>query len=257
MKRVDCCVLACLVSSLEVLLVIPAVAADADRLRPKRTVAPAVVSVAFAPDGSWLAAARNREIVIIDVGAGAVRETLAGAENPVNALAVSPDGRHVAAGEGEAGAAGAVLVWEIGKPEPRRMTGHSDSIYAVAFSPDGARLVTASYDKLLILWNLATGEPVATLKHHTGPVFSAQFSPDGKSIVSGGADQTVKLWNAETGERILTLGEATKGVNAAAFHPQGIELAAAGADRTIRLYEWNGTTARFKRGTIAHDAPIL
>lgn len=226
-------------------------------LKPTRAISPAVVSLAYAPNDTWVAAGRGREVVLIDSATGALRETLKGAAHRINAVAVSSNGLLVAAAEGEAGTSGAALVWELGKPDPKRLAGHTDSIYAIDFSPDGTRLLTGSYDKLLILWNVATGEQIATLKHHTGPVYSAQFSPDGKSLVSCGADQTVKLWNAETGERILTLSEATKGVNAAVFHPQGNELAAGGVDRTIRVYEWNGTTARFKRGAFAHDAAIL
>src|SRR5262249_26327059 len=133
----------------------------------------------------------------------------------------------------------------------------SDSIYALAFHPAGDKLVTASYDKLLILWDVAGRKELHTLKHHTAAVFAASFSPDGKTLVSAAADQTVKLWNVETGQRITTLIEPTKGLNTVAFHPRGHEIAAAGIDKMIRVYEWNGTAARLKRSAFAHDAPIL
>ena len=218
---------------------------------------PAVTGVAFSADGATLAVSRGREVLVVDPATGAVRQTLRGSRHTLNGVAIHPNGTHVAAAGGEPGAGGEVLVWPLTGGEPQRWNGHADAIYALAYSPDGTRLVTASYDRLLLLWNSATGEAFATLRHHTGPVYAAQFSPDGKAILSGGADQTVKLWNSTTGERILTLSEATKGIQAVAFHPKGAEFAAAGGDRTVRVYEWNGTTARLKRSTFAHDATVL
>jgi WD40 repeat protein len=226
-------------------------------IEPKGSVAAAISSVAFSPDGRWLAAARHHEVLLIDAAAGRVEQTLAGAENPINSIAFSPDGRRVAAAEGLPSVVGNVRLWEIGGKEPRVLTGHVDSIYAVAFNPAGDKLVTASYDKLLILWEVATAKELHALKHHTAAVFAAAFSPDGKTLVSAAADQTVKLWNVETGQRITTLTEPTKGLNAVAFHPRGHEIAAAGSDKMIRIYEWNGTVSKLKRSSFAHDAPIL
>ncbi len=226
-------------------------------IEPKVSVAAGIAAVAFSPDGKLLAAARHREISLVNLRTGHIEQTLAGAENPINAVAFSPDSSRLAAAEGLPSVVGHVRIWQLGSPEPRVLTGHTDSIYALAFSPAGDRLVTASYDKLLILWDVAAGTELHTLKHHTGAVFAVAFSPDGKALVSAGADQTVKLWSVETGQRIVTLTEATKGLNAVAFHPRGHEIAAAGVDKMIRIYEWNGTTAKLKRSAFAHDAAIL
>ncbi len=226
-------------------------------IEPKVSVAAAISAVAFSPDGQWLAAARHRDVLLIDAATGKIVQTLTGAENPINAVAFSPDIHSVAAAEGMPSIVGHVRVWQIGGNEPRVFTGHTDSIYALAFSPVENKLVTAGYDKLLILWDAAAGKEIHTLKHHTGAVFAVAFSPDGKTLVSAAADQTVKLWSVETGQRILTLTEATKGLNAVAFHPRGHEFASVGVDKMIRIYEWNGTTAKLKRSAFAHDAPIL
>jgi WD40 repeat protein len=226
-------------------------------IEPKATVASAITGVVFSPDGRWLAAARHRGMLLIDATTCRIDQTLVGAENPINAVAFSPDSRFLAAGEGLASIVGHVRLWEIGSKEPRAFTGHADSIYALAFNPAGDRLVTASYDRLLELWDVASGKELRPFKHHTGAVFAAAFSPDGKTLVSAAADQTVKLWNVETGQRIATLTEATKGLNAVAFHPKGHEFAAAGTDKMIRTYEWTGATGKLKRSAFAHDAPIL
>jgi hypothetical protein len=226
-------------------------------IKPRHPVTAAITAVAFSPDGKWIAAARDRDVLLIDAASAKVTQTLAGAESPINTVAFSPDSRLVAAGEGLPSVVGKVRLWEVGRAEPQTLTGHADSIYNVAFSPDGRLLATASYDKLLILWDIQTGAEKATLKHHTGAVFGASFSPDGKLLASVAADQTIKLWNVETAQRVATLTEPTKGLNAVAFAPQGGEFVAAGIDKMIRIYEWAGTAARLKRSTFAHDAPIL
>ncbi|HLJ11843.1 MAG TPA: c-type cytochrome domain-containing protein, partial [Planctomycetaceae bacterium] len=226
-------------------------------IEPKVSVAAAISAVAFSADGRWLAAARHREILLIDAATGKVAQTLTGAENPINAVAFSPDSHSVAAAEGMPSVAGHVRIWQIGGNESRVFTGHSDSIYALGYSPTENKLVTAGYDKLLILWDVESGQELHTLKHHTGAVFAAAFSPDGKTLISAAADQTVKFWSVESGQRILTLTEATKGLNAVAFDPRGHEIASAGVDKMIRIYEWNGTAAKLKRSAFAHDAPIL
>ncbi|MSR56252.1 MAG: hypothetical protein EXS05_01085 [Planctomycetaceae bacterium] len=250
------------------------------RIQPKVSVAPAISSVAYSRDGHWLAAARHREVLLLDASGGTIVTTLTGAENPINAIAFSPDGRLVAAAEGLPSVGGNVRIWEVpsrekpnreeGKPQGaevvkgnaptpvlRSLAGHVDSIYAIAFSPDGRQLVSASYDKLLILWDVDSGAERHTLKHHTAAVFGVAFSPDGKALASVAADQTVKLWNVADGQRILTLTEPTKPQSAVAFHPQGHEIAVGGVDKMIRVYGWNGTIARLKRSAFAHDAPIL
>jgi|EP01046_Picozoa_sp_COSAG06_P044947 WD40 repeat protein len=79
------------------------------------------------------------------------------------------------------------------------LEGHSYTVWSVSFSPDGARIVSAS-DKTVRVWNAATGECELTLEGHSGAVRSACFSPDGARIVSSASrDKTVRVWNAATG----------------------------------------------------------
>ena len=63
-------------------------------------------------------------------------------------------------------------------------------------SPDGARIVSGSFDETVRVWDSATGECTATLEGHTGWVMSVAFSPDGTGIMSGSRDETLRVWDS-------------------------------------------------------------
>jgi hypothetical protein len=111
--------------------------------------------------------------------------------------------------------------------------------YSAAFSPDGARIVTASKDKTARIWDAATGQPIGKpLKGHLGAVLSAAYSLDGRRIVTASWDKTARIWDAATGEQI---GPPLKGhrgsVSSAAFSPDGKHIVTASDDRTVRLWD--------------------
>ena len=121
--------------------------------------------------------------------------------------------------------------------ERRLLSGHTDLVRAVAFSPDGKLALTGSVDQTARLWETATGKPVATLSGHTGSVYAVAFSPDGKLALTGSVDKTARLWEAATGKPVATLSGHTDRVGAVAFSPDG-KLALTGSwDNTARLWE--------------------
>jgi transcription initiation factor TFIID subunit 5 len=79
---------------------------------------------------------------------------------------------------------------------------YTDSIYAMAVSPDGATLASGGTDGTVKLLDLSSGRERLALKGHVGPVFSLAFSQDGKLLVSGGVDGTVRLWRAASEEEL-------------------------------------------------------
>jgi hypothetical protein len=76
----------------------------------------------------------------------------------------------------------------------RTFLGHTSWVRSVAFSPDGQRLASGSFDRTVKVWEAVSGQEARTLKGHTGTVRGVAFSPDGSRLLSGSSDQTVKLW---------------------------------------------------------------
>jgi len=109
-------------------------------------------------------------------------------------------------------------------------------VFAVAFSPDGQRVVTGGLDGMLRLWNAATGQPISVRMEHHGQVRRVSFSPDGRFIVSAGFDGAVHFWDAHTGQ----LAEATLNLHAAAmqasFDSEGRRVATISSAGEVRVW---------------------
>jgi WD40 repeat protein len=222
---------------------------------PLRGHTDSVQSVAFSPDGRTLASGGvDKTLRVWDVIAHRqVGEPLRGHTDSVQSVAFSPDGRTLVSGAGTPRASGGgdttIRLWDVRSHRQlgRPLTGHTNTVFSVAFSRDGRTLASAGGDRTVRLWDTRThkqlGEP---LRGHADYVLSVAFSPDrrmlasagGDPAASGGGDRTVRLWDVRTHRQ---LGEPLVGhtdvVWSVAFSPDGRTLASGSSDGTVRLWD--------------------
>lgn len=117
---------------------------------------------------------------------------------------------------------------------------HLDRVNAVAFSPDGKHIASASNDGTALLWDVTTGTVLHVLSNHKDAVRTVAFSLDGKLLALGSADNSITLWDTTRNEALYTLEGHTGWVNAVAFSPDGKRLASGSGDKRVRL--WDTTT---------------
>jgi cytochrome c len=206
-------------------------------------------------------------LLLVPLALGAAQAQLRGHGGPVRALAVSPDGSHAVSGSFDtsairwsltrnvaeqvmrfhddavnavawlknghiatAGADAHIAIWTQGLAQPDRvLDGHSGPIAALAQSPDGKLLASASWDRTVRLWPLAGGAP-RVLEGNAMNVNGVAFSPDGSDLVSAGYDASLRIWRLSDGS--VNVRNLPTPLNGVAIAPDG-EIVAAGADGKV------------------------
>jgi WD40 repeat protein/serine/threonine protein kinase/tetratricopeptide (TPR) repeat protein len=132
--------------------------------------------------------------------------------------------------------------WRRHHLEPRHVFSHPSVVSAVAFSPDGRSILTASWENTAWLWDAATGRPLRQLLPASTSFNCAAFSPDGKTILTGSWENTAQLWDAASGRPIGPPLVHASFVYSVAFSPDGKTMLTGSSDGTARL--WDAATGR-------------
>ena len=126
--------------------------------------------------------------------------------------------------------------WQTGKTISS-LSGHSRLISWVDWSPDGTRIASASWDESIKIWDVHKEQLMTTLTSHELQVLCVSWSPDGSRLLSGGVDSTARIWDSQTGISLATLTDQTVAIHSVAWSPDGKRIATAAADYTVNFYE--------------------
>ncbi|MEM7757497.1 MAG: NB-ARC domain-containing protein [Cyanobacteria bacterium P01_A01_bin.40] len=191
-------------------------------------------SVAFSPDGQYLAAGDTKGTILLRrIADSQPIRSFEGHHGWVVSLAFSPDGTVLASGSSDCTA----KLWNVQTGQClHTLDQHHQEVWSVAFSPNGTTLASGCDDGKARIWNVSTGECLQILEGHLSEVLAVAFSLDGQQLISGSQDSTIRLWDIESGQCQKIFQGHDDGIRSVSLSPDGQKLASASNDRTIRLW---------------------
>jgi len=142
------------------------------------------------------------------------------------------------------------------------LTGHTEAVLCVSFSPDVLRLASGSGDSTVRLWDLNTELPKHTCQGHTGWVLSVQWSPDGGRLASAGMDKIVMVWDGNTGKLLSVLKGHKQPVTSLCWQPLHLgvagsqpKLCSVSKDASVRI--WDTSAGSVIQVCTSHTAPLM
>jgi WD40 repeat protein len=203
-----------------------------------------VTALAFSPDASFIATGHDDGVIgywgywDVPKHHAVFEKNLTFHKMPISAVAVSPDGKKLAAASEDK----TVSIWDLTTGKYIGcLSGHTDRIPALAWHPSGRFLISAGWDTTARVWDANTLQPVILLNSHATQVNAAAFSPDGHWLACADSSHTIHLWDFEKKTTIHKIKVAQAEIRTLAFSPDSKYLAANG-DRVIHV--WNAETVQ-------------
>ena len=192
-----------------------------------------ITSVAFSADGKKVVTGDAAKLVKIwDVESGEKLKMWTISAGSLRSIDISPDGKKITVGsastvihrgnEREQVNAKPLAIYDADAGHQIQWLGRADDAMAVAFSPDGKKIVAGGLSGTAVIWDVESGEELKKLEGHARTVVFAAFSPDGKKIITSSHDKTTKIWDAESGEELQRLEQSFRSI---AFSPDGKKIA--------------------------------
>jgi len=197
-----------------------------------------VTSVVFSNDGKALIVGGYYELTVWNPEDGKLIRRIKNVGQRTYGLALSPDGKILAAACGAPGRLGEARLFNPENGELLKVLGTtSDVVLDVAFSPQGDRLAVAAADGVLRFFEVASGKKQLTITIHSDWVTAVAWNGDGTKLASASRDKTAKILDAKTGELLVTYSGHGQPVKGVAFHPDGNEVYSSGNDNKIHRWK--------------------
>ena len=229
---------------------------------------PALINaLVFTPDNKRVVVGGNHELTVWDAATGKlIRRVFTRAER-AHAMAFLPDGKLVVAG-GRPGQEGDIRIYNIDAGTPKDFGGApsvdgvndkavmikellqvDDSVLAMAISKDGTKVAAGGTDRIVRVFDVASGKLEHAVENHADWILGIAFTPDAKALVTGSRDKTAKVWDLANKESLLTFPDHQNIVNNVAMTADGTFGLSAGEDGSIRIWQATDKSKQIGKAT--------